>query len=80
MKTQLIVGNTPVGVDWEWLRIQKATLVELSANRNVFNPAVLANLDGLVSLLDALQDAAADALGEKTVFGSVKRRRSKQRI
>lgn len=52
-------------IDWETLRAQKAALIEISEGNML--------LLGLVSLLDAVQDAAvSDHIAtEETVFGSL---------
>ena len=54
-------------VDWELLRQQKSYLIDTIQNEDRidgFHP-----LDGVVSLLDDLQDRAAALLGETAVFG-----------
>jgi hypothetical protein len=64
-------------VDWEELRLQKLALVELldqdpgTMLQNVLGSAALqAQLNGLVTFLDAVQDTAADTyVSKETVFG-----------
>lgn len=43
------------GIDWNLLREQKRTLIENTHPRNTYN--------GLIHLLDAMQDYAVDVLG-----------------
>jgi hypothetical protein len=61
----------PVGinVDWGQLRAQKARLVELADPHSKLGGD--ADLDGIVGLLDDIQDQAAEVLGEKAVFGDL---------
>ena len=62
-------------VDWALLRKQKEALITASAALGKRQPfAALKQLDtdafeGLLNLLDHLQDSAATTLGEETVFG-----------
>lgn len=52
-------------IDWEQLKIQKAELLSLAGSEE---------LDGLLNLIDALQDFAVDELGvpEEDVFNITK--------
>jgi len=65
--------NRPVAVslavDWEQLRAQKARLVELADSRSELGGD--ADLDGIIALLDAIQDQAAEVIGEQAVFGDL---------
>lgn len=57
------------GVDWKLLRRQKETLlvvIQYFENRGRTREAE--HLQGILHLLDALQDEAAQALGEIAVF------------
>lgn len=56
-------------VDWAQLRRQKARLVELAHPHSELGGDP--ELDGIVHLLDNLQDQAAEVLGEKAVFGDL---------
>ena len=47
--------------DWKLLRKQKTALIKSNINTDV--------IDGLLSFVDHIQDAAADQIGEKEVFG-----------
>ncbi|MDA8316477.1 MAG: hypothetical protein M0010_15100 [Actinomycetota bacterium] len=63
-------GTTvPVGLDvnWDLLRRQKAHLLALAAPGSVVSGKE--HLDGVISLLDDIQDQAAEVLGEQAVFG-----------
>jgi hypothetical protein len=56
-------------VDWVLLRQQKTTLVALTCL-----PRMKAHeeyLEGLINLLDYIQDEAAEILGEEAVFGDL---------
>lgn len=56
------------GIDWMLLSKQKTTLVDV-INVNVDAPeGVVEDLDGILCLLDALQDFAADEYGMTTYF------------
>ena len=55
-------------VDWKLLRKQKAALVGLSFSKQFGSPANDI-LEGIISLLDEIQDQAAEQIGEKKVFG-----------
>lgn len=55
-------------IDWALLRKQKATAYTL-ATEFYKNTETGDHLMGLVHLLDNLQDAAAEELGDKAVFG-----------
>lgn len=57
-------------VDWKMLREQKAALVELRGECDRRGDARTVELDGLVHLLDFLQDEAAKVVGEESVFGA----------
>lgn len=61
---QIIVGNTPLIVDFKELHKQRTKLTELAEDK--FDGD---ELDGLQYFLDAFVDAAAEVLGEKVVFG-----------
>lgn len=56
-------------VDWVALRQQKETLVRL-ASEGAISSGEAECLDGVVHLLDHLQDQAAEVLGEECVFGT----------
>jgi len=60
---QIIVGNTPLNVDFSELRKQRRKLSEITALIDS------RELDGLEYFLDAFVDASAEVLGEKVVFG-----------
>lgn len=55
-------------IDWELLREQKADLVYMSQFIEV--EKLIGSIEGVIALLDALQDYAADdmGLGDKVVF------------
>ena len=57
---QIIVGDTPIIVDFKLLQKQKRSFLEIASP-----PEAAA---GLLEFLDAFQDAAALVLGEKVVF------------
>ena len=62
--TPVAVG---LAVDWDLLRRQKAHLLALAAAGSVVSGKE--HLDGVISLLDDIQDQAAEVLGEQAVFG-----------
>ena len=67
-------ATTPVtvgldNVDWEQLRDQKAHLTFLSSHSSPVPGKE--HLEGILSLLDNLQDQAAEILGEDAVFGDL---------
>ena len=62
-------------VDWDLLRSQKERLVEIAAARRTgggesHRSSDIQTLDGLISLLDHIQDEASLSLSEKAVFGN----------
>ncbi len=61
---QIIVGNTPLNVDFAALQKQRRKLSELTGD--MFDSE---EMDGLQYFLDAFVDASAEVLGEKVVFG-----------
>jgi hypothetical protein len=61
---QIIVGNTPLNVDFGELQKQRHKLARLTGD--MFDSE---EMDGLQYFLDAFVDAAAEVLGEKVVFG-----------
>ena len=65
-------GITPL-INWKRLRSQKLTLIKL-VNSNRVTPLEREHLDGILSLLDAVQDYAVDSDGvpSQTVFGRSK--------
>lgn len=54
------------GIDWKLLREQKAVLYEIAESGNQRQRDAA---EGLLSLLDDLQDKAAEILGDGAVFG-----------
>lgn len=58
-------------VDWELLRAQKEALAGLAMNeRRILTVDECMCLEGILGVLDALQDQAAEVLGEECVFGA----------
>lgn len=59
-------------IDWELLRVQKRVIIELSA-MGCFTTEDYDAFEGLLNLLDALQDYAVDEMGMKDedVFGQL---------
>ena len=55
-------------IDWELLGKQKATLVDVIAVNADAPEGVVDDLDGILCLLDGLQDFAADEYGLTTYF------------
>lgn len=53
-------------IDWKLLRKQKITLIEQISS---CKPSSSENLEGILNLLDYIQDSAAEELGDKIVFG-----------
>jgi hypothetical protein len=58
-------------VDWEALRDQKGVLVGLAGDRGSITKEQQEALNGIIHLLDHIQDEAAIGLGEDTVFGKL---------
>jgi hypothetical protein len=58
------------GVDWKLLRWQKSILVKRSMGNAVGEIELEYALDGIVALIDDIQDQAAEFTGERKVFGS----------
>jgi len=57
-------------VDWDLLRRQKAILVNLAATaEHVTTRRDREAVEGIIELIDHIQDETAIALGEKAVFG-----------
>ena len=53
-------------IDWALLRSQKLTLIQVIG---VSPPTVADDLIGILHLIDALQDEAAELVGSDIVFG-----------
>jgi len=54
-------------VDWQQLRMQKNTLINLAGSKHMTDEQV-EHIEGLLNFLDTIQDAAAEQLGEDVVF------------
>jgi hypothetical protein len=61
---QIYVGDTPLLIDFEALRVQKAYLIDI----NPRTPLEADYREGLLNFIDEFQDACAEALGEGEVF------------
>jgi hypothetical protein len=62
--------DNPGNVDWKLLRMQKMTLLRAIADAGSrLGAAGKADLEGILHLIDTIQDQAAKRLGERTVFG-----------
>lgn len=57
-------------VNWKLLRKQKFTLIQL-LNRTDVILAQKNHIDGIIALVDHIQDHAAEQLGEVEVFGKL---------
>lgn len=74
MKTAKITTNTPrvyirlPNVDWKLLRKQKALLNKL-AKDPALTVQQVALIDGVLGILDHVQDEAANFIDSKTIFG-----------
>jgi hypothetical protein len=57
------------GIDWKLLKKQKIHLLKV-INKDAVTPKEKESLEGMLNLLDSLQDYAVDVMGidEKTVF------------
>lgn len=64
---QKVVGIPTDTVDWALLRKQKAVLVQIMSARGT-RPAPRKALEGIVELLDDIQDRAERVLGRERVF------------
>jgi hypothetical protein len=56
-------------IDWAMLRSQKLTLIQVIGIYNTTAPTVAEDLQGILHLIDAMQDEAAQHLGDDIVFG-----------
>jgi len=65
----VVMDGEHTSTDWRFLRTQKETLCKL-ASASVLNIDVINDLDGVISLIDHIQDSAAAVLGDKAVFGN----------
>jgi len=56
-------------IDWSLLREQKQTIIDIIDNGEL-NPRFFGHLNGMIELIDAIQDFATDVMGftEKEVF------------
>ena len=54
-------------IDFSLLRQQKERIVNFACQET--NGSIKADLDGIIHLIDAIQDEAAKQLGEKVIFG-----------
>jgi len=61
MKSKILIDVG--GVNWKLLRKQKVTLIKL-LNRKDVNLKQKDHIDGVIALVDHIQDQAADQLGE----------------
>jgi len=59
------------GTDWKLLREQKLKLISMRLSIRPPNDTVDV-LDGIVNLIDNIQDQAAEQIGENKVFGRLK--------
>ena len=59
-----IIPEFITGVDWTMLKGQKRILLEV-INKDELNPEEKEGLEGILSLIDSLQDAAVDIYGLK---------------
>lgn len=55
-------------IGWQELRQQKRVLADIVWDRKTGGHVIDA-VEGIMSLLDYVQDSAADLIGEETVFG-----------
>jgi len=55
-------------VDWKLLRKQKLHLVKILKDKKL-TPSRLESLDGILNLIDGIQDGAVEFLGKTEVFG-----------
>jgi hypothetical protein len=69
--TKIAALLVPVGnIDWEALVDQKIALLKVLSNRSIgYDEGQTDPLEGILHLIDAVQDAAAEVLGEEAVFG-----------
>ncbi len=63
------ITQTVLRADWQLLRRQKATLVNLANRLQDAGDREHVHLDGIIPLLDAVMDAAAKVVGAGVVFG-----------
>ena len=56
-------------IDWKELRQQKRHLSDILYKNGHTTPQQRDTLEGILNLLDCIQDKAALELGEETVFG-----------
>ena len=55
-------------IDWKLLRKQKLHLLNILDDKKL-TPSRLKSLEGILNLIDGIQDDAVEFHGEKTVFG-----------
>ena len=56
-------------MDWKLLRKQKRSLVDVTSNGSSMTSKQKELLEGLINLIDAIQDEATEYLSEEIVFG-----------
>lgn len=59
------IGN----IDWEVLKDQKNTLISISSTLRNGNAKDRDNIEGLIYLIEHIQDEAEKEIGELAVFG-----------
>ena len=67
-KLQIIVGNTPLLIDFAQLQRQRRALGEAAEGSQLLDWEVK-SLGGLREFLDSFVDASAKVLGDEVVFG-----------
>ena len=58
-------------VDWTLLRKQKMTLIEQAMKLSKTDTSTAEDLDGIIHLIDDIQDQAETVLGAEEVFGQI---------
>jgi len=61
-----MIVSIDLDIDFDLLREQKAMLVNISPFTDIHD-----NVEGLIALLDGIQDEAARIFGEEAVFGAL---------
>ena len=73
-----LISLEPMGLKgWKFLRTQKRILANIVLTNRLPTERRLKQLEGLLNLLDHIQDEAAKIIGEDTVFGGRRERKKK---
>lgn len=75
------VSKAIKGIDWKILRKQKLHLLEILNNdESNITAEQHMSIEGIVCLIDSIQDESAEELSEETVFGRIDEEDDKNQI